>query len=330
MRQHDSQGNFDGVLQFRRGHLKLQGNCEFVGTVPPDCLSCDDNKHLDRFRAASILRGMRYAPLTMCLLLLVVASVTAAPWSRLKNTVSKQLGRDSAATSQWAEERELEPYVIRSEFPLGDVQELVQDLGDLQVDLESMLRLECEPRPIQIHLFSSKRSYDQYLRIRVPEGVNRQALYVPGTDAGRVYAYRQRELDIDVRHETTHALLHNALPYVPIWIDEGLAEYFEVPAASRVKGHRHRKELRDAIRYQRWKPNIEGLEAKRKLMDMDASDYRDAWGLVHFMLHGPAEAREALFVYFDEIQSGAAPTPLSQQLQKRIPNLKQAIIDHLK
>ncbi|HEY0982666.1 MULTISPECIES: DUF1570 domain-containing protein [unclassified Schlesneria] len=273
---------------------------------------------------------MRYAPLTMCLVFLAAASVTAAPWSRLTSSISRRLGQDRSTASRWVEERDLDPYLIRSEFPLGDVQELVADLGDLQADLESILRLECEPRPIQVYLFSSKRSYDQYLRIRVPEGVNRQALYVPGTDAGRVYAYRQSELDIDVRHETTHALLHNALPYVPIWIDEGLAEYFEVPAASRVKGHRHRKELRDAIRFSRWKPNIEGLEAKRKLMDMNANDYRDSWGIVHFMLHGPAEAREALYTYFEEIQSGAAPTPLSQHLKQRIPNLSQAIIDHLK
>jgi len=288
------------------------------------------NSHLDRFSIESILRDMRYAPLTVCLILIAVASVTASPWSRVKTSVAKRFGQDNAGASQWTEERQLEPYLIRSEFPLGDIQDLVQDLGDLQVDLESMLRLECEPRPIQIYLFSSKRTYDQYLRIRVPEGVNRQALYVPGTDAGRVYAYRQRELEIDVRHETTHALLHNALPYVPIWIDEGLAEYFEIPAPSRSKGHRHRKELRDAIRYLRWKPNVEALEGKRKLMDMDANDYRDAWGIVHFLMHGPAEAREALFVYFDEIQSGAAPTPLSQHLRERIPNLNQAIIDHLK
>ena len=273
---------------------------------------------------------MRYVSLLACLLFVAAASVAASPWTRIKSSVPWRKGGEKATASQWVDERELGPYLIRSEFPLRDVQELVQDLGDLQRDLEETLRLECQPQAIQIHLFQSKRSYDQYLRIRVPEGVNRQALYVPGTDAGRVYAYRQRDLDTDVRHETTHALLHTALPYVPIWIDEGFAEYFEMPAPLRTRGHPHRKELHDAIRFHRWRPNIEVLESKRKMLEMEKIDYRDSWGIVHFLLHGPSEAREALDLYFKEIQSGAKETPLSQSLRQRIPNLDQAIIDHLK
>ncbi len=275
---------------------------------------------------------MRIASLTACLILIAAASVSASPWSRIKSSLTWGGGRGQAENSPWVDEQELGPYLFRSEFPLQDVHGLVQDLGDLQQDLEETLRLQCQPQSIQIHLFQSKRSYDQYLRLRIPEGVNRQALYVPGNEAGggRVYAYRQRDLETDVRHESTHALLHSALPYVPIWIDEGLAEYFEIPASSREKGHPHRKELRDAIRYQGWRPNIEKLETKRKLLDMNGKDYRDSWGIVHFLLHGPKEARLALDIYFEEIQSGAKETPLSQQLKKRIPHLDQAIIDHLK
>lgn len=271
---------------------------------------------------------MRMAPLAACMIVVAAASVTASPFSRLKSAFSPRNGQGES--SRWADERELGPYLIRSEFPLRDVHSLVQDLGDLQQDIEETLRLECQPHAIQIHLFSSKRNYNEYLRVRIPEGMNRQALYVPGTDAGRVYAYKQRDLDTDVRHETTHALLHTALPYVPIWIDEGLAEYFEMPAPLREKGHPHAKELRDAIRFQRWRPNIKALESKRKLLDMDGKDYRDAWGIVHFLLHGPPEAQQALAIYFEQIQSGEAETPMSQLLRQHIPNVEQAIIDHLR
>lgn len=272
---------------------------------------------------------MRHALLVALFLSVAAASVFGSPWTRLKSGLAGRGGRVTPVDSNWVEERELGPYLIRSEFPLRDVHELVQDLGDLQADIEHALRLKCQPQAIQIHLFSSKRTYDDYLSVRIPEGLKRQALYVPGTDAGRVYAYRNRNLETDVRHETTHALLHTALPYVPIWIDEGLAEYFEVPAAMRAKGNPHRKELQTAIRFQRWKPNLAELEGNRKLLDMGKDDYRDAWGIVHFLLHGPAEARDALEVYFEEIQSGAAPTPLSESLRRAIPKLDQAIVDHL-
>ncbi|MEK6258285.1 MAG: hypothetical protein AABP62_06655 [Planctomycetota bacterium] len=239
----------------------------------------------------------------------------------------------SGATG-WVEERELAPYLIRSEFALRDVAELVSDLGDLQADVERLLKLKCEPREIQIHLFRSRSSYNDYLSKRVPDGTKRQALFVQGTDAGRVYAYRQayrqRDLDTDVRHETTHALLHTALPYVPIWLDEGIAEYFEASPGLREKHHPHRGELQRAIRFFGWKPGIEKLEAEREMLGMNDKDYRDAWGVIHFILHGPPAAREALAAYFEEVQSGKAPTPLSQHLRRRIPNLDREIVEHLK
>ena len=233
------------------------------------------------------------------------------------------------AASGWVEERQVAPYLIRSEFALRDVAELVSDLGDLQADLEEMLALKCEPTEIQVHLFKSHSSYVSYLSKRIPDGTKRRALFVQGTDAGRVYAYRHRGLDTDVRHETTHALLHTALPYVPLWLDEGFAEYFEASPGQREKHHPHRAEIQRAM-WLGWKPGIEKLEAKREMLDMDKDDYRDAWGVVHFILHGPPAAREALAAYFDEIKSGKSPTPLSQQLRRRIPNLDQKIIAHLK
>jgi len=63
---------------------------------------------------------------------------------------------------------------------------------------------------------------------------------------------------------------------------------------------------------------------------MKSNDYRDAWGVIHFILHGPPAAREALAAYFDEVQSGKAPAPLSQHLRRRIPDLDRLIIEHLK
>ena len=58
----------------------------------------------------------------------------------------------------------------------------------------------------------------------------RPALFILEGGSPGVYTYRKPDLDIDVRHECTHALLHSALPVVPLWLDEGIAKYFEVPA----------------------------------------------------------------------------------------------------
>lgn len=232
--------------------------------------------------------------------------------------------------SDWAAEFAAGNFLFRSEFPLSDVQDLVDDIEQLQKDLEETLGLECSDREIQIHLFRTRYSYQRYLSVRVPQGAKRQAFYMPGTDAGRIYAYRHRGMETDVRHETTHALLRNALPYIPLWLDEGLAEYFEVPAAQRKQGEGHLADLRLAIRMRGWTPDLTRLEAKRDFLEMRGREYRDSWGMIHFFLHGPAEAQQAFLTYLQAIEDGEVPAPLSQTLQETLPDYEREIIRHLR
>jgi hypothetical protein len=229
----------------------------------------------------------------------------------------------------WPHEFQLGIWLVRSEFPLRDLDHLTDDLAELEADLNESLHLEPSERPIHVHLFSTKYSYSKYLAARVPQGTKRKALFVRGNDVSRVYAYRTSELPVDVRHEATHALLHNSLPYVPLWLDEGLAEYFEVARPLRRQQHPHQSEIRWAIRFG-WTPDLARLERLKRLEDMGGRDYRDAWAWVHFLMHGPPAAQEALHNYLSEIQSGAAPTPLSERLPEVVPQLADAIRDHFR
>ena len=82
-----------------------------------------------------------------------------------------------------------------------------------------------------------------------------------------VFAYEGDEFEVDLRHECTHALLNAALPVTPLWLDEGLAEYFEVEAGQRAAGHPHQK-------YVKWNaylgqtPSLEDLEQVREVNQM--------------------------------------------------------------
>jgi hypothetical protein len=234
------------------------------------------------------------------------------------------------SAADWADERRLGAYVFHSEFPLRDVAELVDELGELQKDIESTLELQCSAQPIHIHLFRTRYSYMQHVKQIVPGVSNRQALFVAGNEGGNVYAYRHQNLATDLRHETTHALLHNALPYVPLWLDEGLAEYFEVPVGLRASHNPHRRGMQMAIRFGSWRPNLADLEANRDIADMTANDYRDAWGWVHFLLHGPPEARAALEEFLLTIPTGREPTPLSVSLSRRLPDVDRRALQHLR
>ncbi|OHB79159.1 MAG: hypothetical protein A2W31_18440 [Planctomycetes bacterium RBG_16_64_10] len=144
-----------------------------------------------------------------------------------------------------------------------------------------------------------------------------------------MFAYRHQELSVDLRHECTHALLHSALDVVPLWLDEGLAEYFEVPAQQRVYDHPHLARLKWNMRLGIIPP-LASLENKQKLEEMGALEYRFSWAWVHFMLHGSRGGLAALRSFLADIQAGTPPGRLSQRLVATDPQIEHRMIDHFK
>ena len=152
-----------------------------------------------------------------------------------------------------------------------------------------------------------------------------------------VFAYRSNEFEVDVRHESTHALLHADLAVVPLWLDEGLAEYFEAPYQERAFNHPHLSQMKWQVskvnltaRITSAAPSLERLEELRDLKQMGAAEYRQSWAWVHFMLHGSPEAQEELMRYLTDIRAQTPPGKLSSRLRARIPNLEQKFADHLR
>jgi hypothetical protein len=235
------------------------------------------------------------------------------------------------ARSEWVDQQTVDVFHVRSEFSLadGEGQMLLAEIRELRNDVEQLLGLKADADPIEVNLFATRRSYQQYLSVRVPDGMNRAALFVKGADRGRVYVYRHRDFLTDVRHECTHAVLHNALPYVPLWLDEGLAEYFEVPAPLRAGSNPHFKSLKWAVRL-RWSPPLAGLEDKRELAEMDANDYRDSWAWVHYLLHGPLESRQVLSNYLYDVRMGNPAGQLSERLSANVPSVQSQLVEHFR
>lgn len=235
------------------------------------------------------------------------------------------------ALGQWADERTAGPFQLRSEFALTDEEgrRLVSEMDQLQEDVETLLSIEASNDPIQVNLFKSASTYRQHLAQRVPEAAARPALFVKGADMARVYVYKRRGYSTDVRHECTHAVLHNALPFVPLWLDEGFAEYFEVPGGSRASGSPYMRSIKRAILFG-WKPNIERLEAMNDLSQMGTDEYREGWAWVHFMLHGPVEVRQVLSDYLFDLQQGETDARLSDRLRTVDPQIERRLVAHLK
>lgn len=229
----------------------------------------------------------------------------------------------------WVDEQTFGPFLCHAEFPLSEIQPLLAQLPQIQAGLMEALRISAAQESIELYLFRSKGTYDQFLSRNLPKIAYRRALYVKDGGPGRVYAYRGPYFDVDLRHESTHALLHSILPVVPLWLDEGLAVYFENPLDKRAFGSPQWDSVRWALRLGGIR-RLESLEKKRSVEAMDRGDYRWAWAWVHFMLHGPPEAAEELVQFVGDIQTGRPTVLLSQRLRRRLGDPNEAIAAHLK
>jgi hypothetical protein len=231
------------------------------------------------------------------------------------------------AANRWPDERTAGPFVCHADFSLKPYETLLSELMQLQDDVTRELGIPANRETIHVYLFAKPATYKKYLAHYFPQAPTRRALFVKERGPGMVFAYRSDELAIDIRHEGTHALLHAVLPMVPLWLDEGLAEYFEVPPEDRAYGNPHLAEIRRTL-WLKGTPRLEQLEQLQRLEEMGSAQYRDAWAWVHFMLHGPPEAREELTGTLRSIAALSPPGNLSERLRRRMPDLEQRFTTH--
>lgn len=232
---------------------------------------------------------------------------------------------------KWTDARQVGPFDIQATFPLAKHEKLFAELPDLQRELVRTLGIRQATSPIYVYIFSNEEQYRAYTQHHFPQVPYRTALFVLDGGSPNVYTFEKADLDIDLRHECTHALLHASLPVVPLWLDEGIAKYFEAPGSQRAFDHPYFDDPK-------WKwsmrlgmvRSIESLEQRDSLTDMDAADYRYSWAWVHFMMHGPEASHQVLVRYLACYQQSTPPGKLSVQLAEAVPNPTEKMIQHFK
>jgi len=234
---------------------------------------------------------------------------------------------DTFAQSQWPDQRRDGSVLYHANFRLDTHAPLLDEVSSLQQEVPHRLNLRASRGPIHVYLFSNQNVYEAYLKQYFPGVPYRRALFIKERGPGMVFAYRSSEFAVDLRHEFTHATLHANLPMVPLWLDEGLAEYFEVAASKRRDQNPHLRSVRWRLQL-RQIPDLQRLEQLSELSEMKRDDYRDAWAWVHFLLNGPQEAQVELKSYLSDVQSHIPPGSLRLRLQRRLPNLNSDFVKH--
>lgn len=231
------------------------------------------------------------------------------------------------AELRWPDEQQAGPFWCHADFSLATCRPLLEELRELQADLATLLGTPAPRQEIHVFLFQTRATYQAYLQQYFPQVPQRRALFIQVRGPGMVFACRGPELEVDLRHEATHALLHAWLANVPLWLDEGLAEYFEVSRHQRLRDHPHQEEVLRMLAVG-WPGRLERLETLTRVEQMGRDEYRDAWAWVHFLLHGPPEAQQELLRYLQELASHPAPGPLSPRLRRRWPDLERRLAEH--
>jgi hypothetical protein len=226
----------------------------------------------------------------------------------------------AAPAVEWPALRVYGPFVCRADFALERQERFLSELGELQADLVQMLRISPAKEPIEVYLFHDEDTYRRYLKRIYPTLPFRRAFFIKEHGLGRVFAYESSQFEADLRHECTHALLHAVLPTVPLWLDEGLASYFEVPAQNRLNKAPYFSGVLWNARFGSV-PSLENLEKITDVAAMGKTEYRDSWGWVHFMCHGPTAAHEELVGYLQDLAARKSPGLLSTRLNRQIPAL---------
>jgi hypothetical protein len=210
---------------------------------------------------------------------------------------------------------------IVSDFRLPKDHPLIEDLKSLRRQVSERLELPLGTKPVVVYLFSNKQEYSQYLRAAFPGYPPRRAYFIqtPGKELA-VYTWWGDRIQEDLRHEYTHGLLHAALESVPLWLDEGLAEYFEVAGATpgRVNTE-HAQKLVTSVQ-NGWRPDLDRLESLEKVSHTQPEDYREAWAWVHYMLHSSPDTRQVLLNYVHELRTNPKPGSLHARLLAETPD----------
>lgn len=223
---------------------------------------------------------------------------------------------NKASAQKWVSTAVVGPFYCWADFNLEDVAGELQGLQEIHQQLTQKIGLPKTKEWIELYIFKDNASWRLFLKEKYPEVPYRRALYIKKKDEnGQLFLHLHREFSVDLRHEGTHALIHASVMAsdMPIWLDEGLAEYFEVPAGNRQTGSVWFAKTEWNAKFG-ITPDLEALEKIQGMQNMTNNDYRDSWAWVNFLLNGPNEVRNILPEYVAAIHSGEETSRVKQRV----------------
>jgi Protein of unknown function (DUF1570) len=227
-------------------------------------------------------------------------------------------------------EMEREQLIIHSDFRLPRKHRLFEDLEKRRDDLGSDLLLPASDEPIHIYLFADQDEFRKYAKRIAGEFQDRRAFFVKSDTELKVYGYWGDRIAEDMRHEVTHAYLHGVVSNIPLWLDEGLAEFYEVERSKNGLNSNHIFLLASEFRKGKWQPNLDRLEMFREPSDFNQLEYAESWLWVHFLMHESSETRKVVQDSLARLRMSGETQSIASTIEAQFPDVQIQVVEHLK
>lgn len=219
--------------------------------------------------------------------------------------------------------------VVYTDFKLAADHRLLEELAAERRELLSTLAMPPTDEPIHVYLFETNEAFREFIARFYPTFPERRAFFMQSDTRLAVYAHWGDRIAEDLRHEVAHGYLHSVIPHLPLWLDEGLAEYAETPPGTHGMNLPHVQLLTNEIFRNGWRPNLERLELLDNTSQMTQTEYAEAWAWVHWLLESDPALRTFLQSHLGDLRERQAGPALSARIRERSSQPEVLLCDHV-
>jgi tetratricopeptide (TPR) repeat protein len=203
-------------------------------------------------------------------------------------------------------------YDVLSSAPAADTRAIVEDLETLaSVLTKTSTRFKAAPVPATVLVFADRKESLPYFQLLLgQEKPVATGLYVRHPAGGTMFvdaSGRRQGLEKTAMHELVHDLLQQGEHLAPLWIEEGLAEYFstadirngKIIAGAPIRSHANYVRGGMAM-------SLEIMFAVERESDVSMTPqfYAQSWAAVNWLMRTD---RDRFFPFLEALESGTPP-----------------------
>jgi len=258
--------------------------------------------------------------LNVCLLAVATLAAVVAGCAMQHDTASRLPSGHSFERGQ---------LVVYSDFELPPQHRLIEEVVAQRRDIADALALPLAAEPVNVYLFDTRQAYSSYMLLHYPDLPPRRAFFVEDDTTLSVFAFWGDRVAEDLRHEVTHGYLHATAPNLPLWLDEGLAEFYETGRGAAGLNQEHLTMLLERHKTGAWHPNLPRLETVTDPLRLTRLDYAEAWLWTHFLMDARTGRRDLLRTQLKRLRVDGYFSPLSKALFDFEDEPERAVVQHL-